>query len=131
MHPTHGLAPRVRALRLLGCGLVDWPASAIWGGDDFVSTILVTGGAGYIGSMVSRELLARGHRVVVADALLFGGEALLDLLSNPAFSFRKVDICVPGELEALFAERRFDAVVHLASIVGDPACKAQPELATN
>jgi NAD(P)-dependent dehydrogenase (short-subunit alcohol dehydrogenase family) len=52
-----------------------------------VSTILVTGGAGYVGSMVSRELLARGHRVVVADALLFGGEALLDLLSNPEFSF--------------------------------------------
>ena len=96
-----------------------------------MSTILVTGGAGYVGSMVSRELLARGHSVVVADALLFGGEALLDLLSNPAFSFRKVDICVPAELEALYAERRFDAVVHLASIVGDPACKAQPELATN
>ena len=48
-----------------------------------MSTILVTGGAGYIGSMVSRELLARGHSVVVADALLFGGEALLDLLSHP------------------------------------------------
>ena len=95
-----------------------------------MSTILVTGGAGYVGSMVSRELLARGHRVVVADALLFGGEALLDLLSNPAFSFRKTDICVPAELEALFAAQRFDAVVHLASIVGDPACKAQPELAT-
>ena len=95
-----------------------------------MSTILVTGGAGYVGSMVSRELLARGHRVVVADALLFGGEALLDLLSNPDFSFRKVDICVPADLEALFAAQRFDAVVHLASIVGDPACKAQPELAT-
>ena len=73
------------------------------GKDDFVSTILVTGGAGYIGSMVSRELLARGHRVVAADALLFGGEALLDLLSNPDFSFRKVDIRVPADLEALFA----------------------------
>ena len=47
-----------------------------------MSTILVTGGAGYVGSMVSRELLARDHRVVVADALLFGGEALLDLLSD-------------------------------------------------
>ena len=95
-----------------------------------MSTILVTGGAGYVGSMVSRELLARGHRVVVADALLFGGEALLDLLSTPEFSFRKVDICVPADLEALFTSQQFDAVVHLASIVGDPACKAQPELAT-
>jgi nucleoside-diphosphate-sugar epimerase len=95
-----------------------------------VGTVLVTGGAGYIGSMVSRELLSRGHEVVVADALLFGGESLLDLLSHTAFTFRKTDICAPPELAALFAEHRFDAVVHLASIVGDPACKAQPELAT-
>src|SRR5262245_51587012 len=100
------------------------------GEDSFVSTVLVTGGAGYVGSMVSRELLARGHRVVVADALLFGGEALLDLLSNPDFAFRKVDICDAAQTEALFSEQRFDAVVHLAAIVGDPASKAQPELAT-
>jgi nucleoside-diphosphate-sugar epimerase len=95
-----------------------------------VSTVLVAGGAGYIGSMVSRELLARGHRVVAADALLFGGEALLDLLSNPDFAFRKVDVRDPQDLEALFSAWQFDAVVHLAAIVGDPACKAQPELAT-
>jgi nucleoside-diphosphate-sugar epimerase len=66
----------------------------------------------------------------VADSLLFGGEALLDLLSNPDFSFHKVDITVPGDLETLFAVEPFDAVVHLAAIVGDPACKADPELAT-
>ena len=95
-----------------------------------MSTVLVAGGAGYIGSMVSRELLARGHRVVAADALLFGGEALLDLLSNPDFAFRKVDVRDPQDLEALFSTWQFDAVVHLAAIVGDPACKAQPELAT-
>jgi nucleoside-diphosphate-sugar epimerase len=95
-----------------------------------MSTILVTGGAGYVGSTVARELLARGHRVVVADSLLFGGEALLDLLSNPDFSFHKVDICVPADLKVLFSAERIDAVVHLAAIVGDPACKAQPELAT-
>ncbi|HEY6569943.1 MAG TPA: NAD(P)-dependent oxidoreductase [Candidatus Limnocylindrales bacterium] len=95
-----------------------------------MSTVLVAGGAGYIGSMVSRELLARGHRVVAADALLFGGEALLDLLSHPDFAFRKVDVRDPQDLEALFSTWQFDAVVHLAAIVGDPACKAQPELAT-
>ncbi len=92
-------------------------------------TILVTGGAGYIGSVVTRDLLSRGYQVVAADALLFGGESLLDLLSLPAFTFSKTDITDADQVEKLFARHRFDAVVHLASIVGDPACKAQPELA--
>jgi nucleoside-diphosphate-sugar epimerase len=92
-------------------------------------TVLVTGGAGYIGSLLARELLAGGHRVVAADALLFGGEALLDLLSHPDFTFSKTDVTDSAQLAALFDGRHFDAVVHLASIVGDPACKAQPELA--
>ena len=92
-------------------------------------TILVTGGAGYIGSMLTRELLARGHQVIVADVLLFGGESLLDLVSHPAFTFSRTDIADPGQVDELFAHHRFDTVVHLASIVGDPACKAQPELA--
>jgi nucleoside-diphosphate-sugar epimerase len=67
--------------------------------------------------------------VVAADALLFGGEALLDLMSRPGFTFHKTDITDDAQLARLFEGRRFDAVVHLASIVGDPACKAQPELA--
>ena len=92
-------------------------------------TILVTGGAGYIGSLVTRDLLSRGYQVVAADALLFGGESLLDLLSLPAFTFSKTDITDAAAVEEVFARHHFDAVVHLASIVGDPACKAQPELA--
>lgn len=92
-------------------------------------TVLVTGGAGYIGSIVTRDLLSRGYQVVAADALLFGGESLLDLLSLPAFTFSRTDVTNAGQVAELFARHRFDAVVHLASIVGDPACKAQPELA--
>ena len=92
-------------------------------------TVLVTGGAGYVGSMLTRDLLASDYEVVVADKLLFGGESLVDLLSHPSFTFSKTDITDPTELAELFAHRHFDAVVHLASIVGDPACRAQPEMA--
>jgi nucleoside-diphosphate-sugar epimerase len=92
-------------------------------------SVLVTGGAGYIGSTLCRELLARGHRVVAADALLFGGEALLDLMSLSDFSFSKTDITDEAQVAELLGRGHYDAVVHLASIVGDPACKAQPELA--
>ena len=95
-----------------------------------MKTVLVTGGAGYIGSVLTRDLLSHGYRVVVADSLLFGGESLADLPSNPSFSFSKTDITSGEALEDLFSRNRFDAVVHLASIVGDPACKLQPELAT-
>lgn len=95
-----------------------------------VRTILVTGGAGYIGSMLTRDLLSGGYRVVVADKLMFGGESVADLLSDPAFTFFKTDITDSASLKELFASDHFDAVVHLASIVGDPACKAEPELAS-
>jgi nucleoside-diphosphate-sugar epimerase len=93
------------------------------------SSVLITGGAGYIGSVLTRHLLALGHKVTVADALLFGGESLLDLISEPAFTFSKTDITRADQLETLLSGSHFDAVVHLASIVGDPACKAQPERA--
>jgi nucleoside-diphosphate-sugar epimerase len=95
-----------------------------------MDAVLITGGAGYIGSMLTRELLVRGQRVVVADKLLFGGEALLDLAALPTFKFARTDITDTDRLGRLFAEHEFAAVVHLASIVGDPACRAQPELAT-
>lgn len=90
-------------------------------------TILVTGGAGYIGSVLTRLLLEKGYKVVVLDSLLFGGEPILDLLNDPNFKFVKGD--VRNEDDVKKAITGVFAVAHLASIVGDPACAKQPELA--
>ena len=89
--------------------------------------ILVTGGAGYIGSTLVPLLLADGHRVRVLDALLHGGEPLLGVWSHPAFEFIRGDMCDRAKLRSAVAG--IDAVVHLAAIVGDPACSRQPDRA--
>jgi nucleoside-diphosphate-sugar epimerase len=89
--------------------------------------ILVTGGAGYIGSTVVPLLLSDGHRVRVLDSLMHGGESLMGVWSHPAFEFVRGDV---GHRETLKSSvAGMDAVVHLAAIVGDPACSRQPDLA--
>lgn len=91
-------------------------------------TVLVTGGAGYIGSVLVRLLLRSGLRVRVLDNLSFGGEALLGLLGDPCFQFEHGDVRRSADIDK--ALENVDSVVHLAAIVGDPACRQQPELAT-
>lgn len=90
--------------------------------------VLVTGGAGYIGSVLVRLLLKRGYGVTVIDNLTFGGEPILDLLNDQDFSFYKEDIRNEKAIQKILQENRFNAVAHLAAIVGDPACAKQPEL---
>jgi len=90
-------------------------------------SILVTGGAGYIGSVLARLLLENGYRVRVLDSLMFGGEPILDLLNHPNFEFIKGD--VRNEEDVTKALQNVYAVAHLAAIVGDPACAQQPDLA--
>jgi len=89
--------------------------------------VLVTGGAGYIGSVLTRRLLANDYHVCVLDNLMYGGGGLLGVWSHPEFEFIRGDIqdaeCVGKLLEDV------DAVVHLAAIVGDPACSRNPDLA--
>jgi nucleoside-diphosphate-sugar epimerase len=83
--------------------------------------VLVTGGAGYIGSVLVRQLLQKGYAVKVIDSLKFGGDALYDVMLHPNFEFMKGDIRNAADVAA--ALQGVDAVAHLAAIVGDPACK--------
>ncbi len=83
--------------------------------------VLVTGGAGYIGSVLVRQLLNKGYNVRVLDNLKFGGEALYEVMQHPNFEFIKGDLNNAEEVsKALIG---VDAIAHLAAIVGDPACK--------
>ena len=83
--------------------------------------VLVTGGAGYIGSVLVRQLLNKGFAVRVLDSLKFGGEALYDVMLHPNFEFMKGDVCNSKDVKKALED--IDAIAHLAAIVGDPACK--------
>ncbi len=83
--------------------------------------VLVTGGAGYIGSVLVRQLLNKGYTVRVIDSLKFGGDALYDVMLNPNFEFMRGDIRNAEDVSK--ALEGIDAIAHLAAIVGDPACK--------
>lgn len=89
-------------------------------------SVLVSGGAGYIGSILTRQLLEDGWRVRVLDALFYGAASLLDVRDHPRFELiqgdTRDDACVTRALEGV------DAVVHVAELVGDPACAVDPEL---
>lgn len=88
--------------------------------------ILITGGAGYIGSILTSELLRQNYRVTILDSLLFGGESILPLISHPNFHFAKADVTEPRAVRDSI-KKEWDkpfAVIHLAGIVGFPACQA-------
>jgi len=88
--------------------------------------ILVTGGAGYIGSVLIPELLKK-YDVRVLDNLTYGYHGILPHLGNPSFEFIKGDIRKRDDI--ISSLKNVDMVVHLAAIVGYPACKTRPDLA--
>ena len=89
--------------------------------------VLVTGGAGYIGSVLCETLLAAGHEVVCLDRLLHGQNGPFHLCADPRFDFVLGDARDEGLLRGLVAKA--DAIVPLAAIVGAGACDADPESA--
>jgi nucleoside-diphosphate-sugar epimerase len=89
--------------------------------------VIITGGAGYLGSVLTALLLAEGHQVRVLDSLAHGGESLLGAWCHPGFEFVRGDIRDRATVTAAVSGR--DAVVHLAAIVGDPACARNPDMA--
>lgn len=89
--------------------------------------ILITGGAGYIGSTLTSFLLAAGHEVRVLDYLAYGGQSLLGVWAHPCFEFMGGDVRDSGRVREALAGCQ--AVVHLAAVVGDPACSREPDLA--
>ncbi len=82
--------------------------------------VLVTGGAGYIGSMLVRRLLDRGYRVRVLDRLLYGDRAIRGVYGHARLEMVVGDFRDRGVVAR--AVRGVDAVLHLGAIVGDPAC---------
>lgn len=91
--------------------------------------VLVTGGAGYLGSVLCEHLLAAGHRVTVLDALHHGVASLLHLCGRPGFEFVRGDARDEAALARLLAGA--DAIIPLAAVVGAPACDRDPWLATS
>jgi nucleoside-diphosphate-sugar epimerase len=88
--------------------------------------VLITGGAGYLGSTITEHLLNNGYSVTVLDNLMYKQLSLLHLFKNKNFKFVKGDVRDVNLLKNLVIEN--DVIIPLAAIVGMPACKSTPEL---
>ena len=88
--------------------------------------ILITGGAGYIGSTLVPAILKQGYKVTVLDSLIFNQSSLLDCCADSNFEFIQGDICDYDMVNGLLSKS--DIVIPLAAIVGAPACKRNPLL---
>jgi len=86
--------------------------------------ILVTGGAGYIGSILVPDLLAEGHEVTVLDNFLYRQASLNHVCSHPNFHVVRGDIRVEETIRPLL--KSHDVIIPLAALVGAPLCQQDP-----
>src|SRR5437868_10033096 len=89
--------------------------------------VLLTGGAGYVGSTLTTLLLEKDYGVIAFDNLMHGGRGIIPFFVNSNYEFVKGDIRDKEHLGKVVREA--DYIVHLAAIVGYPACKRDPRLA--
>ncbi len=92
-----------------------------------MNNVLITGGAGYIGSILTEELLRKGYNVTVLDSLIYNQLSLLGFCHNKKFKFVNGDVRNTSLLEDLV--KNVDIIIPLAAIVGMPACKSYPQVA--
>jgi nucleoside-diphosphate-sugar epimerase len=92
-----------------------------------MSKVLITGGAGYLGSTLAEYLLINGYEVTVLDNLMYKQLSVLHLFKRDKFKFIKGDVRNTSMLQRLVQEH--DVIIPLAAIVGMPACRDNPQLA--
>ena len=90
-------------------------------------SVLITGGAGYVGSVLTNELVKKKIRVKVIDSLVFGDSGISTLIDSKEIEFFNIDIRQTDKISSIL--KNVDCVIHLAAIVGDPLCKKIPQSA--
>jgi nucleoside-diphosphate-sugar epimerase len=92
-----------------------------------INSILITGGAGYVGSVLVRKLVSQGYDVKVIDSLVFGNDGISSLINEKKIEFFNLDIRETEKISSII--QNIDCVIHLAAIVGEPLCSKIPDAA--
>ena len=92
-----------------------------------IQSVLVTGGAGYVGSILTNKLVKQNYNVKVVDSLVYGDAGISSLINDKKIEFFNFDIRDSSKISSIL--KNVDCVIHLAAIVGEPLCKKIPEAA--